>query len=474
MKPPIPQNETERLEALHLYDILDTPPEKAFNDISLLAAHICGAHIALISFIDENRQWFKSKIGLDVSETSRDVAFCAYTILKTDDLFIVPDALEDERFAKNPLVTSEPYIRFYAAMPLVTKDGFALGTLCVIDRVPRDLRPEQKEALRVLARHVVTQLELRRNLTELKQAQGALIQSEQKYRSLVETAPEVIFSLSTDGIITSLNPVFEKITGWPTNQWIGKPFMPLIHPDDLPFALEKFRGILNGVTSSPFELRVLCQSGEYLITEFAGTHQIKNGGNVFQVLGIARDITDRKIAQEKLRESLYQLSKKNRYETVISSVTQSVHQSINLQDVLENALEAMNKNIEGVNDIAIYLVEGDEAVMKAHRGYPDWLIDRLRKIPYPKGFTWKTIIEGKPQYVTEVDQDTVITPIRREIGTKSYLSMPIHYSGKAVGTLSITSLKRNAFDEEELKLLEILARQIEVAINNAKQAEALR
>src|SRR3990172_3714205 len=179
-------------------------------------------------------------------------------------------------------------------------------------------------------------------------------------------------------------------------------------------------------------------------------------------------------SKEALRENLAQLSKKNRYETIISTVTRSVHQSIELQEVLENAVEVMRKNIDGVENVSIYLVEGEEAVIRAYRGYPDWFIKRAGRIPYPKGLTWKTIIEGKPRYVADAEKDTVIGHAGREMGTKSYVSMPVRFGGKTVGVININSLRKNAFDEEELKLLEIVAQQIEVAINNAQIAEVLR
>jgi len=166
MTTPIPQNEKKRLKVLWQYEVLDTVPEEVFDDLTELAARICEAPIALISLVDEKRQWFKSKVGTTVNETSRDLSFCAYAITQPD-LFIVPDATRDERFASNPLVTSDPKICFYAGAPLVTPDGHALGTLCVIDKVPRELRLEQKQALRILAHHVVSQLELRRRSQEL-------------------------------------------------------------------------------------------------------------------------------------------------------------------------------------------------------------------------------------------------------------------------------------------------------------------
>jgi signal transduction histidine kinase len=168
MKSLLAENEIARLEVLRQYRILDTACEAAFDDLTLLAAQICGTPIALISLVDDCRQWFKSKVGLDVESTPRDVAFCVHAILQPHDILIVPDTLLDQRFANNPLVTSDPYIRFYAGAPLVTSDGYVLGTLCVIDRIPRDLSPEQQNSLRILSRQVMSQFELRRNLDKLE------------------------------------------------------------------------------------------------------------------------------------------------------------------------------------------------------------------------------------------------------------------------------------------------------------------
>ena len=167
---PMPTNsEAARIAALQKYAILDTEPEQAFDDLVLLASFICHTPIAMISLVDEDRQWFKSKMGISIPETPREIAFCA-TAIRQADVFVVPDTLNDERFRNNPLVTAEPKIRFYAGAPLINEDGYALGTICVIDRSPRELDSSQHAALKALSRQVLAQMEFRRNLMLLKEA----------------------------------------------------------------------------------------------------------------------------------------------------------------------------------------------------------------------------------------------------------------------------------------------------------------
>ena len=163
---PLPPNEAERLRLLKQYRILDTHSERAFDELTQLAAAICGTPIALITLVDEHRQWFKSRVGMDDEETPRQVSFCAHAIVQPD-LLVVEDATRDRRFADNPLVTADGGIRFYAGAPLSVGDGLALGTLCVADRQPRQLSPEQRHALRVLGGAVLSQIQLRAALQDL-------------------------------------------------------------------------------------------------------------------------------------------------------------------------------------------------------------------------------------------------------------------------------------------------------------------
>ena len=165
---PVPENESERLSTLRRYEVLDSFPEQNYDDLTTIAAHICEAPIALVSLVDHDRQWFKSRYGIEATETPRSQAFCSHAILQPEQVMVVPDASEDSRFAENPLVTEMPNIRFYAGAPLVTSDGFALGTLCVIDQVPRQLSETQVKALQALSRQVIAQLELRYQANQLQ------------------------------------------------------------------------------------------------------------------------------------------------------------------------------------------------------------------------------------------------------------------------------------------------------------------
>lgn len=195
MKAALPENEAARLDALYSYTILDSLPEREYQDIVQLASLICEAPIALVSLVDQDRQWFKAKVGLDAMQTERDVAFCAHALHMPDDLMVVPDTSQDPRFFDNPLVTDGLHIGFYAGAPLKTESGLVLGTLCVIDRMPRTLSAPQKASLAALARQVMSQLELRRKISEVQEAQAQLLQAE-KMASIGQLAAGVAHEIN--------------------------------------------------------------------------------------------------------------------------------------------------------------------------------------------------------------------------------------------------------------------------------------
>jgi PAS domain S-box-containing protein len=261
MQAPLPENEAERLAALRGLDILDTPPEPDYDELSALAADVCQAPIAQISLVDERRQWFKSGVGWTPGETPREVAFCAHTILQPD-LLIVPDARADERFANNPLVTSPPHIRFYAGAPLVTPEGHALGALCVLDHETRQLTAEQARALKVLSHQVVAQLRLRKQLAEqarintelaranetlhtevgqrrqaeeaLREIEDALREDRNQLLDLLDHVPVMVFGVDSEGRYCLWNREIERVLGYSRDEVLGRSrrdMYPLWYPD---------------------------------------------------------------------------------------------------------------------------------------------------------------------------------------------------------------------------------------------------
>ena len=220
---PEPANEAQRIRALHELSLLDTLPELAFDDIVQIASSVCGVPIALVSLVDTDRQWFKARVGLDATETHRDLAFCAHALNTPEDVFEIPDATADVRFATNPLVTGELGIRFYAGMPLVTPDGEALGTLCVIDRQPRKLSTAQAEALRALGRRVMSELELRRTVDRLTAAQAMLEQRRAITESIIDSMPSAVVVVDMEARPLVNNREAQAISGMASEEFPADP-----------------------------------------------------------------------------------------------------------------------------------------------------------------------------------------------------------------------------------------------------------
>jgi PAS domain S-box-containing protein len=321
-KVPVPCNEAERLAALHACAILDTEPEECFDDIARLAAYVCGTPIALVSLVDAARLWFKAKVGFDASELPRESTFCTQAILKPEP-FVIENASADKRFAKNPYVISDPHVRFYAAVPLVTPDGHALGVLCVIDHVPRTLEDEQHEALNVLARQTMTQIQLRRNsnalaelnqkldremfvrasaelervelLTREQEARAAAEANEQRYRFLAESIPQQVWTAQPDGSLDYVNQQTVEYFSRSNAEMIGDNWQQVIHPDDLPDCLERWRKALATGEVYEVEFRLRRGSdGDYRWHLGRALPMRDASGHIIRWFGTNTDIDDQK------------------------------------------------------------------------------------------------------------------------------------------------------------------------------------
>ncbi|MEA2856089.1 MAG: hypothetical protein QOH98_410, partial [Methylobacteriaceae bacterium] len=302
--------EAQRLEALESYGILDTPPEAAFDDVSKLAAQICDAPIALVSLVGKERQWFKSELGFGMQETPRSVSICA-TAIRQKDLLVVPDLSQDPRFRDNPLVTGAPHVRFYAGAVLRTPEGLPLGTVCVLDREPRPqgLKEGQAFTLRVLARQVMTQLQLRRAITEREKALGeqedaldAIRESEERFRVIANSAPVPIWVTSANGPREFTNFAYQEFLGVSYEEALTFDWRRAIHPDHLPRLLKE--QVAGESSEKTFTLECVYKraDGEWrwlrsISQPRFGTHGERNG-----FIGIAHDITASKQAEQDLQQ----------------------------------------------------------------------------------------------------------------------------------------------------------------------------
>lgn len=314
MTAPIPPNEQQRLNALRSLKLLDTSPEPEFDRITKLLARALNVPIALVSLVDEDRQWFKSKQGLDVCETSREVAFCAHAILQ-DEPLVVPDARRDERFANNPLVQEAPNICFYAGAPIKTSAGFRLGTLCAIDREPRNLSQDELETLQDLADLVSNEIHLRERLTAtntcLTRSKEKALANEARYRSMFELASVGIALVAENGAWVSVNETLCKIVGYEADELTRLTFQDITHPDDLNADLSLLQQLIDDeIDHYHMEKRYLRKDGYAIWIELGVTKKTDSSGKLEYFVSIIKDIHSQKVAETNLAALQHELERK--------------------------------------------------------------------------------------------------------------------------------------------------------------------
>lgn len=288
MAPERPANEDARLRALLETEVLDTPPEPAFDDLTRLATAICGTPMASVTLIDAERQWFKSRVGLDDPWTPRDVAFCAHAILD-EDVLLVPDAAADPRFADNPLVLAGPRIRFYAGAPIRLGTGEQVGAVCVLDRVARELSADRIEALRSLARMAATNLDLRRSSRALGRATEQLA-------DLLDSTNDLVQSVSPDGRILFTNRAWKRAMGYADEELGRLRLAEIVAPESQAALAARFAELAAGAKEGPVEAVLVRRDGRRVFVEGTASGKME-GDRLAWIRTVLRDVTDRVTAE---------------------------------------------------------------------------------------------------------------------------------------------------------------------------------
>ncbi|VCU70347.1 Cyclic di-GMP phosphodiesterase Gmr [Pigmentiphaga humi] len=302
---PLAPNEEKRLALLHALDLLDTPPEPAFDLITKMVAGAIGAPIALVSLIDRHRQWFKSRVGLDVAETPREYAFCAHCILR-DQILLVPDALQDERFFDNPLVAGPLGIRFYAGIPLRSQEGLALGSLCVLDTAPRQLTANQIDLLRYAAQLIDREIARREATLLVRRTSESSLQagldSEMRFRAVFEGAGVGIAVVAPDGRLVEGNQALGRIAGYPPDELQGLVLPDLLDPPDRD-AYQRLRQELAAAQRPQYSLETRCitRCGTLVWINLTVAARQDHAGKLLYYIAIVENIDERKRAQAELQ-----------------------------------------------------------------------------------------------------------------------------------------------------------------------------
>lgn len=468
-------DESRRLDVLRSYAVLDTAPDPGLHDLVLLASRICETPIALISLLDERRQWFAAKVGWEMAETPREISFCQYAPPQPG-LLIVPNATLDARFAQNPSVTGEPGIRFYAGVPLVSPEAAVLGTLCVIDRVPRSLTPAQEQTLQVLARQIMVQLELRRQAREHEQA----MVSTGRLAAIVESSDDAIISRDLNGLVTSWNPGAERMFGYRADQIVGTSIRRLIPADrqeeeDVILSLSRLDEKVRR-----FETVRKTLTGELLDVSINVCPLKDHQGRIVGAATIARDMT----VEKKREREIVRLSQ---LYSALSQVNQAIVWSSTRGELFAKVCRTLVE--QGRFDMAwigwcefathriIPVAEWGD-----HQGHVQTI--EMHDDDRPTGHSPSGIACREAR--TYICNDLLSHPSAAAWGTevrqqhwRALAAFPIRMQGAICAVLTVYADTVNFFQEREIALLEEAAVDISFALDNfereegRQQAEAL-
>jgi PAS domain S-box-containing protein len=461
----IPNNEKRRLEALKNTALLDTPPEERFDRLSRLVQKALNVPIALVSLVDEHRQWFKSKQGLAVSETSRDVAFCAYTIL-SDEIFEVSDTLQDERFSDNPLVEEEPNIRFYAACPISSVDGYRIGTLCVIDTQPRKLSQTEKRMLRDISAAVQDEIRLTERLQGIEK-------SEQRLQSILEGTNVGTWEWNIQTGETVFNERWADIVGYKLSElepisidtWIS-----LAHPDDLNESNDLLERHFRGESEFyDFEARMRHKKGHWVWVHDRGRIVSRTeSGEPLIMSGTHEDITQQKQSQNELENQLAAFRALNTIaslapENSIEQIAQGIKLACDYLKLELGILSSIDKQLKTYEIVAYHAPPG--AGLRAGQTFA--LHDTYCEI---------VMSEGQLVAIHDMASSTYRQhPCYEAFGLESYIGLKIAVNDEPFGTLNFSSEKprEEPFKETEKQFLRLLAQWVSSALEFKQKNDAL-
>ena len=458
-----PNDPDARTRALLSYAILDTSPEAAFDDLARLASQICGTPSALITFIDDHRQFLKASIGENrASDYTLDAGFCPFTVAKRS-LLLIPDTLADPRFADHPASHADPAIRFYAGVPIFSHDDYALGTLCVIDYQPRELMPDQIEALQVLGRQVESQLDLRRLAETANKAEAAARRSEARLQGIADALPVLIAYVDAAGRYQFNNIAYEEWVGLPRNQVTGRTMRDVLGEEFYAVVAGNVKTALSGKLVT-YERNLTWPDGTTRSVRGIYAPQRGPGGDVegFAVL-VTDDTENKRLAAERKASA-------DRHAALVAAQQEVANAERSLDAVL-NIVTHHAMAMVAAEGAIVEMADGQDMVYRAASGGAAAHVGmRLRRETSLSG---RCVAEGRLLYCKDSESDDrVDRDACRRIGLRSMVVVPLTFLGRTVGVLKVYSAHPDAYSDDDLSLLELIVSLAISALSAFSELEA--